>query len=48
MKRILYYRNIANFKQWVLHESWDFVYLTNDLQDAGFRNELSKSLYMDN
>ena len=27
-------RNIANFKQCILHESWDFVYESNDLQTA--------------
>ena len=26
--------NIANFKQCILHESWDFVYESNDLQSA--------------
>ena len=32
MKRSFCDRNIANFKQCMLHESWDFVYESNDLQ----------------
>ena len=31
IKRSFCDRNIANFKQCVLHESWDFVYLSNNL-----------------
>ena len=34
MKRSFCDRNIANFKQCILHESWDFVYESNDLQTA--------------
>ena len=34
MKRSFCDRNIANFKQCILHESWDFVYESNDLQIA--------------
>ena len=34
VKRSFCDRNIANFKQCLLHESWDFVYLSSDLQSA--------------
>ena len=34
MKRSFCDRNIANFKQCILHESWDYVYESNDLQTA--------------
>ena len=34
MKRSFCDRNIANFKKCILHESWDFVYESNDLQTA--------------
>ena len=34
VKRSYCDRNIANFKQCLLHESWDFVYLSSDLQSA--------------
>ena len=34
MKRIFCDRNIANFKQCILHQSWDFVHESIDLQTA--------------
>ena len=34
MKRSFCDRNIANLKQCILHESWDFVYESNELQTA--------------
>ena len=34
MKKSFCDRNIANFKQRIIHESWDFAYKSNDLQTA--------------
>ena len=34
VKRSFCDRNIANFKECLLQESWDFVYLSSDLQSA--------------